>query len=117
MLRNAVLNVALNGAPDEEKLSVFWSWVETLTSIHLLLVRYFDDRGAFAHASRVELMERRAVTDPMILELNSRGLLKDPRPYVARNRDSDQNLLVQDWTVTPIGKEFLGFVAVPERLR
>ena len=116
-LRNALLNTALNDSPDEDKQSLFWNLIETLSATHLLLLRYFTDRGAFSHERRLALMQRRALTDPMVIELASRGLLNDPRPYVARNRESENSLIMYEWSLTPLGKEFLSFVATPEPLK
>ncbi len=116
-LRNAVLNTALNKSLDEERQSVFWNLIDALSATHLLLLRFFKDRGAFSHEHRLALMQRRALIDPMIIELASRGLLNDSRPYVARNRESEDSLTVQEWTLTPLGKEFLSFVATPESLK
>src|SRR5665213_100804 len=95
----------------------FLGFVDLFTVTHLILLRYFSNRGAFTHDQRTPLMEQRSLTDPMIIDLNSRVLLLDPRPYVARIRDSDQSLTVQDWTLTQLGKEFLSFIQLPEPLR
>jgi hypothetical protein len=116
-LRNAVLNTALSNSLDEDKQSVFLNLIEVLSATHLLLLHLFNDRSAFSHERRVQIIQRRALTDPMIIELTSRGLLNDPRPYVARNRDSGESLSIQEWTLTALGKEFLSFVATPEPLK
>ncbi len=116
-LRNAVLNTALAKSLDEDKQIVFWSLIEALSGTHLVLLDLFNNRGAFSHARRAVLMEQRALTDPMIIELASRGILNDPRPYVARTRESVDSLTVQDWTLSSLGKEFLLFVSLPEQLK
>ena len=51
---------------------------------------------------RSELRNRRQLTDPMVLDVNDRGLLVDPRPYVARTREST---------------DFLCFIALPSALK
>lgn len=109
-LRNAVLNTALNKILDDDKQVVFWSLIEVLSGTHLVLLDLFNNRGGFSHERRLALMQRRALTDPMIIELASRGLLNDPRPYVARGRDSEDSLIRQEWTLTLLGKEFLSFM-------
>jgi hypothetical protein len=114
-LRNALLNTALKHSPEEDKQSLFWNLIETLSATHLLLLRYFTDRGAFSHEQRLALMQRQALTNPMVIELSSRGLLNDPRPYVARNRESEDSLAMYEWSLTPLGKEFLAFVRAPAR--
>ena len=88
-LRNAVLNTALGKSLDEEKQGVFWNLIEALSATHLLLLHFFNDRGAFSHERKAEFIQRRALTDPMVIDLTSRGLLNDPRPYAARNRESE----------------------------
>jgi hypothetical protein len=116
-LRNALLNTALNRCLDEDKQTVFWDLIGSLSATHLVLLHYFNNRGAFPHEHRLTLMQRWELTNPMILEMASRGLLKDPRPYVARNRDSEDSLAKHDWSLTPLAKEFLSFVAIPEPLK
>jgi hypothetical protein len=116
-LRNAVLNTALNKILDDDKQVVFWSLIEVLSGTHLVLLDLFNNRGGFSHERRLALMQRRALTDPMIIELASRGLLNDPRPYVARGRDSEDSLIRQEWTLTLLGKEFLSFIECPDPLR
>jgi hypothetical protein len=66
---------------------------------------------------KAELRERRQLTDPMVLDLNDRGLLIDPRPYVARTRESIDSLTIQGWTLSPLGKEFLSFIAPPRQIK
>jgi len=99
-LRNAVLNTALNKILDDDKQVVFWSLIEVLSGTHLVLLDLFNNRGGFSHERRLAL----------IIELASRGLLNDPRPYVARGRDSEDSLIRQEWTLTLLGKEFLSFM-------
>jgi hypothetical protein len=53
----------------------------------------------------------------MVLDLNDRGLLIDPRPYVARTRESNDSLTIQGWTLSALGKEFMSFIAYPEQLK
>ena len=116
-LRNAVFNTALDKTLDEDKQTVFWNLVEALTGTHFIILRLFTDRAAFVHERRLELIQRRQMTDPMVIELSSRGLLNDPRPYVARSRESDQSLIISEWTLTPFGKDFMAFVSTPEPLK
>lgn len=116
-LRNAVLNAALTSSLDEDKQIMFLGLIEASSVTHLALLRFFSNRGSYSHDEAMTLINRRSVTDPMILELNSRGLLKDPRPYVSRNRDVEDSLVKQGWTLTALGMEFLGFISTPEPLK
>jgi hypothetical protein len=115
-LQNAVLNVALSTSLDEEKQLVFLGLIDVLSVTHLELLKLFSDRRSYPVDRMNQLRERRGLTNPMVLELNSRGLLNDPRPYVARTRESEEGLVIQDWILTPLGKEFLSFIAAPEPL-
>jgi hypothetical protein len=112
-LRNAVLNVALSKTSDEEKHIVFLHLIETFSVTHFEILRLFANRGIFPEARMKELRERRGLTDPMVIDLNDRGLLVDPRAYVSRTRESPDSLTLQNWTLSSLGNEFLLFVALP----
>lgn len=113
-LRNAVLNVALSKTVEEEKHIVFLHLIEVFSVTHFEILRLFANRSIFPAARMRELRERRALTDPMVIDLNDRGLLVDPRPYVSRNREPTDSLTLQQWTLSPLGNEFLMFIAVPK---
>jgi hypothetical protein len=116
-LGNAVLNVALGRTADEEKQLVFLGLIDIFTVTHLEILRLFANPSDYPSARRAELRERRRLTDPMVLDLNDRGLLVDPRPYVARTRESIDSLTMQGWTLSPLGKEFMSFIALPEQIK
>jgi hypothetical protein len=109
-LRNSVLNVIRDKSLDEEKQTFFFSLIDLLTVTRLELLRLFADPARFPSQRRTELRERRAMTDPILLDLNSRGFLDDPRPYAARMRESQEGLVTAGWTLSPLGREFLSFV-------
>jgi hypothetical protein len=114
-LRNAVLNVALSKTSDEEKHIVFLHLIEIFSVTHFEILRLFANRSTFSSPRMKELRERRGLTDPMVIDLNDRGLLVDPRPYISRTRESSDSLTLQPWTLSPLGNEFLLFIAVPEQ--
>jgi hypothetical protein len=116
-LRNAVLNVALSKTADEEKQIFFLNLIEAFSATHLEILRLFANRATFPASRREELRVRRAVTDPMVNDLNNQGLLVDPRPFVARTRESSESLTIGGWTLSPLGNEFLLCIAVPEQLK
>ncbi len=116
-LRNAVLNVALSKTADEEKQIFFLNLIETFSATHFELLRLFASPATFPGSRREELRARRAVTDPMVNDLNNQGLLVDPRPFVARSRESSESLTIAGWRLTPLGDEFLLFIALPEQLK
>jgi hypothetical protein len=110
-LRNSVLNVFRDKSLDEEKQTFFFSLIDLFTVTHLELLRLFADPARFPVQRRTELREHRAMTDPIVLDLNSRGLLEDPRPYAARMRESQEGLVTANWTLSSLGREFLSFVS------
>lgn len=114
-LRNAVLNVAISKSVNEEKHIVFLHLIEIFSVTHFEILRLFANRGLFPPTRLKELRERRGLTDPMVIDLNDRGLLVDPRPYAARNRESPDSLTLQHWTLSPLGNDFLLFIAVPAK--
>jgi hypothetical protein len=91
--------------------------IEIFSVTHLEILRLFANPVAFPATRRDELRQRRSLTDPMVLDLNDRGLLIDPRPYVARTRESNDSLTIQGWTLSALGKEFMSFIAYPEQLK
>jgi hypothetical protein len=56
-------------------------------------------------------------TDFVVNDLDTRGLLVDPRLYIARNRESSSPLVTLDSQLSRLGEQFLAFVAEPEMLR
>jgi hypothetical protein len=73
-------------------------------------LRLFGDRSGFPTERRVELENRRSLTDPVVLELNARGLLEDPRPFAARNREGYHPLVVDAWRLSSLGAQFFKFI-------
>jgi hypothetical protein len=116
-LRNAVINVALSRSPDEERYIVFLHLVEIFSITHFEILRLFANPASFPPLRRNELRAQRNLTDPMVLDLNERGLLNDPRPYVARTRESPDSLTIQNWTLSQLGNEFISFITLPEPLK
>ena len=110
-LRNAVMNVALSKGPSEDLQLMFLNLVDTFTPIHLQILAGIQcgNRATLEH-----LRNRRDETDQAICDLRDRGLITDPRPYAARNRDSPDALIYYDWDVTNMGKQFLEFITAPE---
>ena len=108
-LQNAVLNAALGNAPDEDLQLMFVSWIDIFTPTHIQVLRLFDKPSSFAEA-RSSFALQRGLSDQVVNDLNDRGLLQDPRPHVARNRESRNALVSEAWTVSPLGCKFLTFV-------
>lgn len=113
-LRNALINIVFGKSLDEETQIFFLGLIDAFTVTHLEILRFFSDRSAFPPQRRTELQNRRSLTDPMVLDLSARGLLEDPRPYVARIRESPQSLLTAAWSLSELGRKFLGFISQAE---
>ncbi len=113
-LRNAALNSALSQDADEDEQLMFVGLADVFTVLHLELLKLFADRVNYPELQRQQLRDRRELTDPIVLDLNSRGLLKDPRASVARTRGSDESLTIQSWTLTRLGTKFLTFISLPK---
>jgi hypothetical protein len=110
-LRNAVVNVAAGRSPDADTTTFFLTLVDALSATHLELLRYFANRATFPNDRRREFEERRTITDPMVLDLHTRGLLDDHRPVVARNRESFSPEVNGAWTISALGNKFLQFIS------
>lgn len=109
-LRNAVLKVAAGNAPEQDLQSIFFNLVDEFTPTHLQALRLFEHSDAEV---RARLAAQRDLTDQAVLDLNRRGLVRDPRPYVAQNRPSSFALVTLSWELTSIGSRFLRFIARP----
>ena len=114
-LKNVVVNVAAEAVVAESDSQqrggmelMFVTYVEAFTPIHLRVLRAcvsltFQERDA--------LRRERELSDQAIVDLLSRGLIRDTRPYVARNRDSHEALIIERWEVSDLGRKFLSFIS------
>jgi hypothetical protein len=110
-LRNAVVNVAAGRSADADTTTFFLALVDNFSSTHLELLKYFGNRSGFPNDRRRQFEDRRSITDPMVLDLNARGLLEDHRPFVARNRESSNPEVNGAWAVSTLGNKFLQFIS------
>ena len=110
-LRNAVINSAVGRAPEEDRRTLFLNLVENFTPTHLRILRFFQSRGALDLASIQRLANQREVTDQMVLELSRSGLLEDPRPLAAINRQYPDPLVNLNWTLSKLGLQFVDFIS------
>ena len=116
-LRNAVLNVVLSKSLSEEKQIFFLGLIDIFTVTHLEILKLFENRAVFPASRMTELGTRRELTDPMVIDLKDRGMLVDPRPFIARTRESEGSLVSRNWTVSPLGRDLLSFISVPKELK
>ena len=110
-LRNAVVNCAIGNAPGDDLRALFLSLVDELTPTHLRILKLFAGAGSSGPHIRQEFASQREVTDQMILRLLGAGLIQDPRPYVARVRESLEPLINLGWTTSNLGSQFLKFIS------
>jgi len=108
-LRNAVLNIAVARAPSADLQAIFLNFVDSFTPVHLQMLAHIANRGGVARPAAAN-----AINNCVVQDLNNRGLLRDGRPYAARNRDYNDLLSEGDWDVNSLGSEFLRFISAPD---
>jgi hypothetical protein len=114
-LKNAVVNVAIGQAPEKDLQLIFLNLVDNFTPTHLAVLRDFNAKD---HPNRGLFRQQRDLTDQVVRDLHDRGLLRDTRPLAARGREDDpEALVIYDWEVTSLGKQFLSFIKPPEEGR
>jgi hypothetical protein len=109
-LRNAVVNSAVGPAPSDDLQAIFVNLVDSFTPTHLRILKYFQNRSSFNSSDVLALREARMITDMVINEMAGRGLIEDHRPYAARGRDSGESLIIYEWTLSTLGKQFMEFI-------
>lgn len=87
---------------------MFLRYLEAFAPIHLRVLRAC---ARVVVQERETLQRERDLSDQAIVDLLNRGLIRDTRPYAARNRDSHEALITEDWEVTSLGRQFLDFVS------
>jgi hypothetical protein len=80
-----------------------------MTPLHLQVLQFFFKPNP---ALRDSFRRQGPITEQVVVDLDNRGLLKDGRPYAARNRDASE-LLIAPWEVSPLGIQFLDFIKAP----
>ncbi|MGA2887672.1 MAG: hypothetical protein ABSE51_06435 [Terracidiphilus sp.] len=140
MLRNALLNIALGHAPDEDVQQMFLSYLDSLTSWHIRILAFFKNPlDTLAQAERElrlpqgppgylmgspnQILERtfpdlqgqRLFYDQIIKDLYNRGLVISELIYV-ENAHLDITMMNHGATekrTTDAGDSFLAFVSSP----
>jgi len=113
-LRNAVLNIALGHKPSEDLQAIFMNLVDSFAPVHLELLRFCQHDNAH---DRARFRSERYVSDQAIMDLLSRGLIQDTRAIAARGRDSEEALVISNWPISGLGKQFLDLISNPPELR
>lgn len=126
-LRNAVLNVAVGNAPDEDTQLMFLNFIDVLTPSHLRILKLFQapvqfasargkdfshmSMGGLGHVIEIvfpELRDQREYYDLVMADLFSRGLTNTQG---ANATMSGTGLAAK--RTTHLGDEFLGFIESP----
>ena len=128
-LRNAVLNSALPGAPEDDLQLVFLDLVDTLTPWHLRVLKLFDDPLKWADQNQrtVPIGMGMASTGQVLLqaypELNGKGefqakIIKDLSTYGLAEIPSAMMTSrgAHESRTSGFGKQFLQFLTTPRQL-
>lgn len=129
-LRNAVLNVAVGRAPDEDEQAVFLSYIETLTTWHIRMLKFFEApmRMAAARGGRTghpiggalegplqqvfpELRGRGDFYDQIARDLRARGFLNCAADDALHRMMTDSELSAK--RTTEMADRFLAFITSP----
>ena len=124
-LRNAVVNAALPGAPDETMQQIFLNHVDNLTPEHLRILAFFDDPGGWGAKHKItyptwtmgspgvvlehsipELAGHRGFYDQIVNDLEQRGLMPSGGLHTTMTSHG-----MFSPRVTPLGKQFLQFIS------
>ena len=112
-LRNALMHIAITKSLKEDMQIFFLGLVDAFTVTHIEILRLFGAQPGSQGQRRQELGKRLIITDSIVMDLNAKGLLQDPRPYVARSRESAESLVFLDWKLSDLGREFVNFISKP----
>ena len=118
-LRNAVFNVAAGQSPGEALEHMFFEWIDSLSVLHLQILRLFQNPtppsgvsigglGGVLEHNMPELRGQRDIYDQVWKDLRSRGLLNTDSLHAMM---SSQGLGAK--RTTEIGDAFLRFVSEP----
>jgi len=129
-LRNAVLNSAVASDPDDDLQHMFLNFIDTFTSSHIRILKFFDDprawfqqsginTGNFAAGPPSAVLERafpdfrRDFYDQLAKDLSSGGLMQ--------NGESLHVMMTEDGMfgrrTTTMGQMFLKYISFPSKYR
>ena len=128
-LRNAVLNSALPGAPEDDMQIIFLGLVDTLTPWHLRVLKLFDDPLKWAEQNQrsvpigfggagtrqvllqayPELNGKNDLQDKIIKDLSTHNLAEIPSAMMTSKGAHESR-------TSGFGKQFLQFITTPRQL-
>jgi hypothetical protein len=128
-LRNALLNIAIGRAPDEDQQAIFLEYVETLSTWHIRILRFFQEPIRFARergartdylivgspvqpleAVFPELCGRRDFYDQIVRDLHTRGLMSGDE-HMLHTMMTGSGVFAK--RTTELADRFLAFIASP----
>lgn len=123
-LRNAVVNAALPGSPNETMQQIFLNHVDNLTPWHLRILAFFDDPTGWGKSHNVtypnwtmgapslvleqsmpELAGQRGFYDQIVSDLQQRGLMAKVEIHTMMTAHG-----MFSARTSPLGREFLQFI-------
>ncbi|MGF7180365.1 hypothetical protein [Tunturiibacter psychrotolerans] len=119
MLRNALLNIALNPSADEDQIQLFLQMIETMTPTQIALLNYFRN----PHKRLAEVFDSTRVAMGLPLDQGIYGVMPhlSSKPDLVKNLILDlynrglipfspKNNVLESTTITNTGIQFLNFV-------
>jgi len=110
-LKKALVHVGTENSTGDVTHEFFLTLIDVFTVTHIEILRLFSNRSVFPQSRFRALDGDPSLTDPIVLDLNIRGLLKDPRPIAARTREPLHSLISDVWTLSNLGMRFLRFIS------
>jgi hypothetical protein len=128
-LKNALLNIAINRAPDEDQQAIFLAYIETLSTWHIRILKFFEaplrfarERGARTDYSLVgspsqpleevfpELRGRLEFYEQIVRDLHTRGLMSGDE-HMLHTMMAGSGVFAK--RTTELADRFLAFIASP----
>jgi hypothetical protein len=127
-LRNALVNIALGRAPQEDQVQMFLRYVEELTTWHLRVLRFFQSpanhlaakglRSEYMMGGGAQVLEdmypelrgNREFYDQIATDLHSRGMLNSPPSFLHTSMTGSGMVAKR---TTAIADAFLAFITSP----
>lgn len=120
-LRNAVLNVAIQQAPEDALQHMFFQWIESMSPLHLRLLKYFQapptnsniSMGALANTLEQnipELRGKRHIYDQVWKDLYANGLTNTENLHVMMTGNG-----LSEKRTSQLGDAFIAFISAPSR--
>ncbi len=121
-LRNAILNIAIGRAPNEDMQTMFLQFVDSMTTWHIRILKFFQDPGGHLPDTRFsmgapstlleamfpDLRGAREFYDQVVKDLHARGLMTLESLHVTM---TGSGMCAK--RTTPLADSFLAFISSP----